>query len=225
MAFLFALVLIVVVLAATVARRRRVPSSLAAGNGAKRSVSVKYEKRDESNTAVKSPQIEPLPDFDWQATPPTRLRPFRPTYNITMGMCYHKGILRDTARHTHTTTPSHPRQHHFRPYHDRQQLPLPHHGPPRAHRLPPLHRPRRHPLRPRPRPRNIHLPPRHLPAHSLPDALRPHPFLFRQPIRKPLPQQSHQPNFPLAPHPFRPRSNAPHPGRDGRGRHVPAAAG
>lgn len=90
MAFLFAFVLIVVVLAATVARRRRVPSSLAAGNDAKLSVSAEDEKRGESNTTVKSPEIEPLPDFDWQATPPTQLRPFRPTYNITMGMCYHK---------------------------------------------------------------------------------------------------------------------------------------
>ena len=86
MAFLLALVLTVVVLVTIVARRRRVPSSLAAGKDTKVSVSVKDEKRSGSNTACQSPEIEPLPDFDWRATPPTQLRPFRPTYNITMGM-------------------------------------------------------------------------------------------------------------------------------------------
>lgn len=30
--------------------------------------------------------IEPLPDFDWTITPPTKLRPFKTVYNITMGM-------------------------------------------------------------------------------------------------------------------------------------------
>jgi hypothetical protein len=29
--------------------------------------------------------IEPLRNFDWRAEKPKRLRPFKPTYNITMG--------------------------------------------------------------------------------------------------------------------------------------------
>jgi hypothetical protein len=29
--------------------------------------------------------IKPLPDFDWKTTPPLKLRPFKPTFNITMG--------------------------------------------------------------------------------------------------------------------------------------------
>ncbi|KAH6623785.1 hypothetical protein F5144DRAFT_584307 [Chaetomium tenue] len=30
--------------------------------------------------------ITPLPDFDWKTTPPLKLRPFKPTYNITMAL-------------------------------------------------------------------------------------------------------------------------------------------
>jgi hypothetical protein len=29
--------------------------------------------------------IEPLPDFDWQNTPPLKIRPFKPKYHLTMG--------------------------------------------------------------------------------------------------------------------------------------------
>ncbi|SPQ26374.1 9ac65be4-98c9-47fc-87de-6291443aceb4 [Thermothielavioides terrestris] len=36
--------------------------------------------------APKAPAIEPLPDFDWKITPPMKLRPFKPTYNITMAI-------------------------------------------------------------------------------------------------------------------------------------------
>jgi hypothetical protein len=31
--------------------------------------------------------INPLPDFDWRATPPIKLRPFKPKYHLTMGEC------------------------------------------------------------------------------------------------------------------------------------------
>lgn len=30
--------------------------------------------------------IEPLHDFDWKTAPKRQLRPFKPTYHITMGM-------------------------------------------------------------------------------------------------------------------------------------------
>lgn len=30
--------------------------------------------------------IEPLQDFDWESTPPIKLRPFKPKYHLTMGM-------------------------------------------------------------------------------------------------------------------------------------------
>ena len=29
--------------------------------------------------------IEPLHDFDWESTPPLKLRPFKPKYHLTMG--------------------------------------------------------------------------------------------------------------------------------------------
>lgn len=29
--------------------------------------------------------IEPLHDFDWESTPPMKLRPFKPKYHLTMG--------------------------------------------------------------------------------------------------------------------------------------------
>lgn len=29
--------------------------------------------------------IEPLNDFDWESTPPMKLRPFKPKYHLTMG--------------------------------------------------------------------------------------------------------------------------------------------
>lgn len=32
------------------------------------------------------PEIEPLSDFRWQNTPPLKLRPFQPKYNLTMGV-------------------------------------------------------------------------------------------------------------------------------------------
>lgn len=32
--------------------------------------------------------IEPLSDFDWASTPPIKIRPFKPKYHLTMGMCW-----------------------------------------------------------------------------------------------------------------------------------------
>lgn len=32
------------------------------------------------------PEVETLTDFRWQDTPPLKLRPFQPKYNLTMGM-------------------------------------------------------------------------------------------------------------------------------------------
>jgi hypothetical protein len=29
--------------------------------------------------------IDPLPDFDWESTPPIKIRPFKPKYHLTMG--------------------------------------------------------------------------------------------------------------------------------------------
>jgi len=40
----------------------------------------------EQNDPLKAYQaIEPLRDFDWQSTPPMKLRPFKPKYHLTMG--------------------------------------------------------------------------------------------------------------------------------------------
>lgn len=36
----------------------------------------------------KGTDIEPLPDFDWRTATPMNLRPFKPTYHITMGVCH-----------------------------------------------------------------------------------------------------------------------------------------
>ncbi len=86
MAFLLALVVIAVMVVAAIACRRRetAPSS---SRGDSKVPPVKNEKINESNKISKCrPDIEALPDFDWQATPPMKLRPFKPTYNITMGI-------------------------------------------------------------------------------------------------------------------------------------------
>ncbi|KAK4100411.1 FAD/NAD(P)-binding domain-containing protein [Parathielavia hyrcaniae] len=40
----------------------------------------------DDKTIPSKPLIEPLPDFDWKSTPPMKLRPFKPTYNITMAI-------------------------------------------------------------------------------------------------------------------------------------------
>ena len=51
-------------------------------------VSQSNEKRDaaEQEDPLRAYQdIEPLHDFDWESTPPMKLRPFKPKYHLTMG--------------------------------------------------------------------------------------------------------------------------------------------
>ncbi|KAK4038061.1 putative FAD binding protein [Parachaetomium inaequale] len=61
MAFLLVFVLILTIIAGTIARQN-------------------------SEASEWKPKIEPLNDFDWRATPPMKLRPFKPTYHITMAI-------------------------------------------------------------------------------------------------------------------------------------------
>jgi hypothetical protein len=82
---LLALILLASILVVATARRRRnVNFSQSNGLSAKAPTEVKDDNPSDGNGS--KPTIEPLPDFDWQATPPTKLRPFKPTYNITMGV-------------------------------------------------------------------------------------------------------------------------------------------
>ncbi|KAK3983840.1 hypothetical protein QBC44DRAFT_375826 [Cladorrhinum sp. PSN332] len=47
----------------------------------------RFEVDDNSeHVSQTAPMIEPLPDFDWQNEEPLRLRPFKPTYHITMAL-------------------------------------------------------------------------------------------------------------------------------------------
>ena len=87
MSFLFALVLFAVVVVAAIARRRRETAASVFSSGvSKVPIPLKDEKPDGNNkVSICHSGIEPLPDFDWRATPPMKLRPFKPTYNITMG--------------------------------------------------------------------------------------------------------------------------------------------
>jgi len=34
--------------------------------------------------------INPLSDFEWESTPPIKLRPFKPNYHLTMGECLNR---------------------------------------------------------------------------------------------------------------------------------------
>ncbi len=92
MAVLVALLLILAFAVAAVVRRRSSPSPTPIIHPD--SKPVKYESENGTpRTATPEPKpddIEPLPDFDWQATPPLQLRPFKPTYNITMGVFIHQ---------------------------------------------------------------------------------------------------------------------------------------
>ncbi len=78
MAFLFPIVLALAAVVALLVRRRQA-----------RPVAPLTETKKSATGGCKlsgSPlAIEPLPNFDWQATAPLQLRPFKPTYNITMG--------------------------------------------------------------------------------------------------------------------------------------------
>lgn len=90
--FLFALVLIASVLVGAIACRRKgfqLPHQRPLSSpDFKVSTTAKGERTDGSNTTPSwKPAIEPLADFDWRATPPTKLRPFKPIYHITMGKC------------------------------------------------------------------------------------------------------------------------------------------
>ncbi|KAK4241195.1 hypothetical protein C8A03DRAFT_12527 [Achaetomium macrosporum] len=87
MAFVYALVLIVSVLVAAYARRRRElclrdKAQLRPGTSSR----GEREKTDENTKSELTSTIEPLRDFDWQVTRPLKLRPFKPTYNITMAI-------------------------------------------------------------------------------------------------------------------------------------------
>ncbi|KAK4152214.1 hypothetical protein C8A00DRAFT_16454 [Chaetomidium leptoderma] len=98
MAFLLALVLIAsaLVALATLATRRRLcfssqPSLTSdhANSGATTPSQREKKKGRSSESPESKPNIEALPDFDWRSTAPTKvtkLRPFKPTYNITMAI-------------------------------------------------------------------------------------------------------------------------------------------
>jgi hypothetical protein len=98
MAFLLAFVLILCVIVTTIAGLHRrfqfqQQSALSPGSrdsekkgtGSRHGVEKTEAGIDKSSPGWK-PTIEPLPDFDWIATPPTKLRPFKPQYHITMGV-------------------------------------------------------------------------------------------------------------------------------------------
>jgi hypothetical protein len=56
--------------------------------GANTAIPQSNEKKNvsEQEDALKAYQdIEPLHDFDWESTPPMKLRPFKPKYHLTMG--------------------------------------------------------------------------------------------------------------------------------------------
>ncbi|KAH6847103.1 hypothetical protein B0I37DRAFT_374299 [Chaetomium sp. MPI-CAGE-AT-0009] len=94
MAFLLVLVLIVSILAGTIASRhlrsplpRPSQVSIRAGSlDSKGPCRAEDEPGEKGKTLGHDFTIEPLPDFDWTATPPLKLRPFKPTYNITMAL-------------------------------------------------------------------------------------------------------------------------------------------
>ncbi|GAB1317384.1 hypothetical protein MFIFM68171_07594 [Madurella fahalii] len=65
-------------------------SKAAAANSGTNAVE-KRRRRDNGTAKPDGPSpnttsIEPLADFDWKATPPMKLRPFKPTYHITMAL-------------------------------------------------------------------------------------------------------------------------------------------
>lgn len=51
-------------------------------NSTKQQCNYKDETKDSCY-----PPIEPLPHFDWKSEEPVKIRPFRPKYHLTMGMC------------------------------------------------------------------------------------------------------------------------------------------
>ena len=99
MGFLFVFVLIAVAVVAALARRRRETAPSPSSGESKVPTPVKNEKPDGNNEGSECPSdIEPLLDFDWRATPPMKLRPFKPTYNITMGNSFPSKPLLSSSR-------------------------------------------------------------------------------------------------------------------------------
>ena len=45
----------------------------------------KKDAREQDDPMRAYHDIEPLHDLDWKATPPLKLRPFKPKYHLTMG--------------------------------------------------------------------------------------------------------------------------------------------
>jgi hypothetical protein len=89
MAVLFLVLLPLALVALSIARaftRRRKAARTPSMNVYKVSPTEKQTTHRDSQTPEPMPPIEPLADFDWATTPPTKLRPFKPVYNITMGM-------------------------------------------------------------------------------------------------------------------------------------------
>jgi hypothetical protein len=41
--------------------------------------------------------IDPLPGFEWESTPPIKIRPFKPKYHLTMGECSSEISNRETC--------------------------------------------------------------------------------------------------------------------------------
>jgi hypothetical protein len=93
MAFFLVFVFILTISVGTIATRRRLlppqqqsTPSLRADDGDVRVPNLSQNDGENSEASTWEPKIEPLDDFDWKATPPMKLRPFRPTYHITMGV-------------------------------------------------------------------------------------------------------------------------------------------
>jgi hypothetical protein len=61
-----------------VAYRRGIDTSIPPSNEKKNA-----SEQDDPLRAYRD--IEPLHDFDWESTPPMKLRPFKPKYHLTMG--------------------------------------------------------------------------------------------------------------------------------------------
>jgi hypothetical protein len=93
MAFLLVFVFILTIIVGRIATRRRLfppqrksAPALRAENSDVKAPSLNQNDGENGNASEWKPKIDPLDDFDWKATPPMKLRPFRPTYHITMGV-------------------------------------------------------------------------------------------------------------------------------------------
>jgi len=92
MAVLVAFLLVLAFVVAVVARRRpSISTPPLVHHDVKPLVPLAVDHEGANGSTATPPEptmgdIEPFPDFDWRATPPLQLRPFKPTYNITMGV-------------------------------------------------------------------------------------------------------------------------------------------